>query len=156
VDEARLELTARVIEAAMHTTREDKIRALGRVLADGLRDGDVDEARLLAAALALLEGPHVAVLAHLNAHPAPPAELIRPGVESSTGWRPDLLAQQLPQVSGVITAVLAVLAGQGLIVDARGTTWEDWDGRSVWQIAPLGRRCLFLLNDVSDEQGRQQ
>ncbi len=143
----RVELLVRVIEAAARSTLEAKVTALGRVLADGLReDGDTDEALLLAAALAAIEGPHVAVLAHLDAHPGPPEELVRASVESSIGWRPDQVAQDLPQVAGVAEAVFAVLAGHGLIRDAGTPTLLDTIGPSTWRIAALGRRCLFLLD----------
>lgn len=145
--DARIELLARVIEGSARATLEAKIKAFGRLLADGLGDrGDIDEALLLASALVAIEAPHVAVLAHLDAYPGPPAELIRAGIDSSIGWRGDLLAKELPQVAGVIDAVLAVLAGQGLIRDLRGQTFEDLD-RDYWQVAPLGRRCLFLLDE---------
>jgi hypothetical protein len=52
-DDTRMELTARTLEAAMRTTLEAKVRALGKVLAAGL-DGraTVDEAQVLTAALA--------------------------------------------------------------------------------------------------------
>jgi len=68
-DDARLELTARVIEGAMRTTREEKIRALGRVLANSL-DGTatVDQSQILAAALDAIEAPHIQVLALLREH----------------------------------------------------------------------------------------
>lgn len=142
----RVELLARVIEGSARATLPAKIRAFGRVLAEGLSDdGDVDEALLLASALAAIEAPHVAVLQHLAAHPQTPPRLTRPGIESSMGWRADQLAQELPRVAEVTDALLAVLAGQGLIRDTRGTSYEDMD-RNYWQIAPLGRRCLFLLD----------
>src|SRR4051794_34708234 len=105
----RVELLARVIEGAARATMEAKVKAFGRVLAEGLRDdGDVDEALMLASALAAIEAPHVAVLAHLDAYPQRP-DSIRAGIESSMGWRSDHLAQQLPNLSGVIDAVVAVL-----------------------------------------------
>lgn len=62
-DDERMELTARVLEAAAQTTMPEKIHALAQVLADGLgEDGDVDEATVLALALRDLEGPHVHAL----------------------------------------------------------------------------------------------
>ncbi len=150
----RVELLARVIEAAARSTLEAKVTALGRVLADGLREeGDTDEALLLAAALAAIEGPHVGVLAHLHAHPQIPAELVRAGVESSIGWRPDQVAHELPQVGGVVEAVFAVLAGHGLIRDAGAINYPGTIGPSIWRIATLGRRCLFLLDTDREELG---
>jgi hypothetical protein len=142
----RVELLARVIEGAARSTLQTKVVAFGRVLAEGLRDdGDVDEALLLASALAAIEVPHIAVLQHLSHHPGPPPDLVRAGVESTTGWRADWLAKALPKLAGVMDAVLAVLRGHGLIRDGRGEAWGDMD-QDYWQIAPLGRRCLFLLD----------
>jgi hypothetical protein len=64
--EDRLELLARVIESSARSTFEEKIDALGRVLADGLQeDGDIAEALVLARALEVLDQPHVVVLDHL-------------------------------------------------------------------------------------------
>lgn len=66
-DDVRLELLARVLEAAGRTPLKEKIPALGLVLADGLREGgNVDEAFLLAAALDDLEAPHVRSVAHMT------------------------------------------------------------------------------------------
>lgn len=56
-DPARLELTMQVLEAAARTTYEDRIRALGRVLAQGLQDDVADEARFLIAAIGDVEAP---------------------------------------------------------------------------------------------------
>jgi len=59
----RLELLARVIESSARSTFEERIDALGRVLAEGLHEGgDVGEALVLARALEVLDEPHVVVL----------------------------------------------------------------------------------------------
>jgi hypothetical protein len=145
----RVELLARVVEGAARSTLEAKVKVFGRVLADGLRDdGDADQALLLASALAAIEAPHIVVLQHLDLHPEPTRDLVRAGVESTTGWRADWLAKALPEVAGVMDAVLAVLRGHGLIREARGITWDEME-RDYWQIAPLGRTCLFLLDVTS-------
>lgn len=61
----RSELAQRVLEAASRTaTLEEKIDALGGVLAHGMGDDAcLDEALLLVAALAECEKPHVRLLA---------------------------------------------------------------------------------------------
>jgi hypothetical protein len=146
----RVELLARVIEASARSTFEDKIRALGRVLAGGLQDdGDADEALILASALQVIEVSHVVVLQHLDESPLPPAEMLPDGEDMPSGWRADLLSQALPSVTGLIEGLVAVLGGQGLIRDARGKTFADLPGSAVWQITPLGQRCLFLLDPGS-------
>jgi hypothetical protein len=142
----RLELIARVIDAAARATLHEKIEALGRVLADGLNDDEhIDEALILASALAVLEAPHVAVLDRLDVQREPPAELIVAGRDSTLGWRNEHLRHVLPGLSTILENVLAVLSAQGLIVDLRGETWSTAQGGPTWKITPLGRRCLFLL-----------
>ncbi|MGY1593094.1 hypothetical protein ACI79D_14030 [Geodermatophilus sp. SYSU D00708] len=142
----RLELMARVIDAAARATLHEKIKALGHVLADGLNDDDhIDEALVLAAGLAVLEAPHVAVLDRLDVQPEPPAELIVARRDSTLGWRNEHLRHALPQLSTVLDGVIAVLTAQGLIADLRGQDWSTVQGGPTWKITPLGRRCLFLL-----------
>lgn len=62
--EEALSLTARVLAASANAVRaDDKIKALGKVLALGLdQDTRMDEALLLAAALEDMEAPHVRML----------------------------------------------------------------------------------------------
>jgi hypothetical protein len=43
-------------------------------------------------------------------------------------------------------ALLAVLSGQGLIRDATGTSYAATPGPATWIVAPLGERCLFMLD----------
>lgn len=141
----RVELLARVIEGAARSTIDEKVLALGRVLAQGLSDdGDADEALILAAALAVLEGPHVVVLQHLGTHPEPPRDYLRPGIDSTLGCEIHHLARALPGLADVLDGLIAVLAGQGLVRDVSGTT-TGTIGPRLWAITPLGRRCLFLL-----------
>ncbi len=70
-NDQRLELTMHVLEAAARTTRDDKLRALGRVLANGLMNDKVDEAGFLTAALTAMEAPHIQVL-RTNCSSSPP------------------------------------------------------------------------------------
>jgi hypothetical protein len=62
--EAQQLLAGLAIQAASQTTSHDKIRALGRALANGLVDDEavVDEQLLLVRALEDLEAPHIGVL----------------------------------------------------------------------------------------------
>lgn len=61
------QLFADALQAAAMTSNAQKIRALGRALANGLAEdaARVDEERLVVAGLAGLEEPHIRVLAHL-------------------------------------------------------------------------------------------
>jgi hypothetical protein len=144
----RVELLARVLEAAGRSTFEAKIRALGQVLRSGVSDeGDVGEAMVLAAALAVVEPPHVVLLQFLDEHRDPPEyEGSSPG-RPRPGWRIAELVEALPRLAAVVDALLAVLAGQGLVRNASGDTYEDLTVEH-WSISPLGSRCLFMLSDV--------
>ncbi len=141
--DARLELLARVLEAAARTPLEDKVRALGRVLAMGYED-DLDEiarAAVLAAALADIESPHVHVLALLRAEPTPDLDVSQSKTRS--GWNGVQLSERLSGSADVLPALLAVLLGHGLIVDAAHATW---DFIPHYALSPLGRKCLELLD----------
>lgn len=85
-DQGHAELLARVLQAsACAVTAQEKINALGRVLADGLQGPDkLDEALLLAAALNDLERPHVQVLSATAKSGAP---ITRRSGASSGGGR---------------------------------------------------------------------
>lgn len=152
-DDIRQELMARVLRAAARTPLEDKLPALARVLADGLRDdAKVDEALVLAGALDDLEAPHVQVLALIVDYATPPLrsrfvapmELERnPGVGIS-GWPSDQIAEHLPQVSLVLPALTQTLIRHGLIREPPAGSWPD-DGEARLSSTDLGERCLALL-----------
>jgi hypothetical protein len=150
----RVELLARVLEAAGRSSFEAKIQALGLVLRDGLSEGgDVGEAMVLAAGLAVVEPPHVVVLRYLHEHPQTPTyngqdpeseHRYRPG------WRVPELSEALPELAVVLDALLAVLGGQGLARSAPGESLGD-TGVTHWAVSPLGRRCLFLLDGIQQD-----
>lgn len=143
----RVELLARVLEASARTPLDEKVRALGKVLASGLADdGDTDEALLLAAALEDIEAPHIMVLNHLVKHPNTPAELQRPRQQSSRGWEATQLESQLPNLSGFLGGVLAVLAGKGLITEEYDAVLMGSGGPGRWIATALGERCVYLLD----------
>ncbi|MDK3258099.1 hypothetical protein [Blastococcus capsensis] len=158
-DDERVELLGRILEAAVRTPLEEKIRALGRVLGEGLsQDGDVSEAMVLATALADIEAPHVAVLQLLYEQPGPPAELLRAGIDRATGWEATAVAAALPNLGDVVDGLLAVLGGRGLLKDSGGVPYPGGVGPAVWVATDLGRRCLFLLaepDETSTESGER-
>ena len=151
-DDAKLELTARVIEAAMRTVREQKIEALGRILANGL-DGHatVDESQILAAALDAIEAPHIQVLALLRDNADSPADEVTPSNRVGLLTLPSgVIADRLPGHRAVVGAVIQVLAGHHLIEPVQGgLTYEQWGGPDRWAITDLGRACLGRLDDVA-------
>ncbi len=155
-DPVRLELLARVVEAAQRSTIPDKVEALGRVLASGLGlDDRVDEALVLAAALHDLEAPHVLVLAELHREPVStvPASYPAPG---RLGWTPEQLVARLPGTRIVLGALLQVLRSHGLIRDlneGENTTYADLEsGSPRYAATELGRYCLGLLGEASSDR----
>ncbi|WP_139228997.1 hypothetical protein [Blastococcus tunisiensis] len=143
----RLKLMARVIEASARSTVTEKIDALGRVLALGLSaNGDTAEALLLASGLAVLEAPHIEVLGYLAEHPLPTGDFIPDTHPGTPGWQVGILGEAIPALGNVMDALLAVLSGQGLIRDATGTSYAATPGPATWVVAPLGERCLLMLD----------
>jgi hypothetical protein len=63
----RVELLAAALLAASHTFNQQKVRALATAVANGLGDDDarVDQERLIVAALADLEAPHIKLLDYM-------------------------------------------------------------------------------------------
>jgi hypothetical protein len=150
-DDVRLELTARVIEAAMRTTREQKINALARVLANGL-DGQatVDQAQILTAALDAIEAPHIQVPAELRDYADSNEGQVTPDNRVNLLTLPrGAFADRLPGHAAVRGAVIQVLAGHHLIEPAGGgLTYEQWGGPDRWAITDLGRALLARLDEV--------
>ncbi|WP_100500942.1 hypothetical protein [Geodermatophilus chilensis] len=151
-DDARLELTARTLEAAMRTTLEAKVRALGRVLAAGL-DGQatVDQAQILSTALADLEASHVQVLDELRRRADANAEAEpAKGTELLSMSRDDVL-ERLPGHRDVLDSVMQVLEGQYLVVPVSlGMSFGSWGGPGRWAVTDLGRACLNRLAEAAE------
>ncbi|MFD5827842.1 hypothetical protein [Lentzea sp. NPDC060358] len=145
----RLELLARVLEAAARTPVEKKITALAQVLAEGLRDGgSVDEALVIAAALTDVEAPHVFVLHHLAVQPLPPEDQWeQTGGVTPRGWNRAQLKKAVPEVSPILDGLLAVLEGHGLVRTQADSTYDGLLALTQYAITPLGRRCLFLFGE---------
>lgn len=167
-DPQRLELLARVLEAAGRTTVEEKIPALGRVLAAGLSNGgNVEEARLLANALDVIEAPHVQLLAAIHGQPPHPAQ---PDWLVNTGKSPHGILEKLPGHRPMFEPLVHMLEGQGLVKnigEAGGQVPNPDDARfghdgvstqsgrrsaePRWQVTVLGKRCLQLLGHLRGE-----
>jgi hypothetical protein len=98
-DGVRFDLLVEVIEAAVHTPLQAKIEALAEVLVEGLQtDGAAHKGRILAAALADIEVPHIAVLGFLRDKPLPPENLRKPDHPEPRGWEAPQIGQALPQL----------------------------------------------------------
>jgi hypothetical protein len=152
--DARIELLARVLEAAARTPLEEKVTALARVLAEGLGEGgSVHEALVLAAALADIEVIHVFLLHHLAVNPLPPEQLRRQSGETQRGWDRAQIVAVLPELESILDGLLAVVESHGLVRSQADSTWGGIAAMSQVAVTPLGRRCLFLLGeDVPEPQ----
>lgn len=143
-DPARTELFRRVVQAAGRSTLEAKIPALGRVLAQGLPDGDtVDLALVIADGLTTIEAPHLQVLHVLEGK----AEMLNPdGTLTSLGpgWPNGALQVKLPGHIVVLPALLSTLERHGLVLDLG----KSDTGGIHWTISTLGRLCLDLLREA--------
>ena len=115
------QLLADTLFAAARTVNENKIRALARALANGLRDDEArpDEQQLIVAALAEVEAPHIKVLTRLG----PERSLSRTqatGLSSriapTRGLRPSSIAAQCNLSAASTRAVLSVLQRAGMAV----------------------------------------
>ena len=145
--DCRLELFTRVVQAAAHSNLEEKIAALGLVLAQGLsEDGDFDEAFALAGALADIEAPHILVLEKIDKTPVPPVEVRRSAEVQPIGWESTEIAEAVPEVASVVDNVVAALSRHGLTRDRGRANFPSTVGPAIWSITDLGRRCLFLID----------
>jgi len=156
-DQPTLSLAAEAVEAGMRTAVPEKIVALGRVLAQAaLDDAKVDAERLVVAALAALEAPHIRLL-HLLAE-APPVRIMQGHEARSLGWRGDEIADRLPGLAEVLDPLVATLTGTALIenvgtVTAPGTITappSSHQTQPLWTATHCGRLCLQRLNDDKD------
>ncbi|MCX5130872.1 hypothetical protein OOK06_02010 [Streptomyces sp. NBC_00340] len=149
-----LALLAETVQAAMETPLEAKIYALGRCLAGGVQDDTrVDAERLRVRGLARIETQEVKLMAVLNEEaPLRPADPERGIPENGRwlGWPRTAILEQLPGLTGVLDASIALLVAEGLAIDAGvGTFGGGGPGREQWILTDFGKDCLQLLQDVA-------
>lgn len=151
-DPDRLELLARILEAAGRTALDAKIPALGRVLAAGLDPHtQVDEALKLAASLDDLEAPDVQVLHLLHRETVGPLLLAQQvgrelGAAGGVGWTVSDLHSRLPGYRLLIPTILRTLDRHALIADADRGIFFDKENPDRWTVTDFGRHCLELLS----------
>lgn len=127
------ELVNRAVENAARTTWQEKLDALARVIAAAVEGDDtiVSTSLLLEATLSRLERPHALALRHIAT--GGPSTRIE-------------LAQRWPGSTEVVEAILAVLAGEGLIRNIAASTYEGLEGQEKWVLSELGEELLLLLD----------
>jgi len=120
------QLLAEALFAAARTVNEQKVRALARALANGLRDDEArpDEEQLVVAALGEVEAPHIKVLTHLGperARTRTQATALRSRTTTVRGRRPASLAEECRLSQATVRAVLSVLERAGMAVADDGS-----------------------------------
>lgn len=136
-------LLARIIMASGSTAIKDKLVALGRVLGRTVEDhAKIDEAICLVTALHEMENPHIMVLKRL-AQPPPVGPTQSP--DQKTGWTRAELADGIPGMDLVITAVQGVLIRSGLAIDVTPGATLGSDQYWQYSVSELGKICLELL-----------
>lgn len=136
-DPARLELLARVLESAGRTALDEKVDALGRILAMGLgsEGAALDHAFLIAAALDELEEPHLRFLRFFER------------ASKGAGVEPDLLFD--------VWQVMADFGSSGPMLDLQESVNQTLVRHGLAagrEPTELGRALLRILaNDTADE-----
>lgn len=177
-DPERLQLAGMAVAAGAQTVLDDKIQALGRALATGVLAEDqavIDDQRLIVAALASMEAPHVRIL-RVIAEEWPPR---MPRWSDQPRWMPADVAEALgdAQDPGTIAAILTALEGAHLIQreDVTKKTFDAYSkarGRAIaggssssasfrvptaaWSVTDFGRRVLELLRDIGVEEADEE
>jgi hypothetical protein len=164
-------LTVQALNAAAATTLQEKVIALGSVLAHGLSTNDpaeIDTSSMIVAAIADLEVPHIRVLAQVGVDEYPHlASEDDPWANASIRWREYnryTLESDFPAYRVVLDAVLAVLERHGLFVKvlpdlskafdqfqrqplSGGRFGRVTDTETRWRITPLGVSVLRYIED---------
>ena len=121
-----------------------------------LDDARVDAERLVVAALAALEAPHIRLL-HLLAE-APPVKIMQGHEVRSLGWSREEIADRLPGLAEVLDPLVVALTGTALIenggtVAGPGTITalpSSHETQRLWTATHFGRLCLQRLSDAKD------
>lgn len=114
-------LLGEAIQTAARTVNDQKIQALARALANGIRDdaARADDEALVIAALAEIEAPHIKVLVHLGperSRTRTPGTNLRGRTPPSRGSDTRRLAEDCQMDVPAVRAVLSVLQRAGLAV----------------------------------------
>jgi hypothetical protein len=141
-------LAQKILWAASTSGNEDKLRTLGQLLGGTVKDrGDrLDEAQVLAAALADLEAPHVAVLDVLTG----PVPAHKSGIKNADGfsfdtswWQADQVQADTPMDPEFVAACLNTLTRHGL-----ATTVPGLDGIASFSLTKLGRALAEVMHQA--------
>lgn len=136
-----LPLTLEAFEASGRTLDERKIDALARVWAEGLSDkSKVDDNLLMVRSLAMLEAPHLQVLA------------ILPLETEGEGLSPNKIGEELPRIGIPLLAVLGQLELAGFVAQGMGF----WNGSHSYALSPWGVRAKEYLDSLPESGTTEQ
>ena len=149
-------LLATALQAAADSVLEEKIVALGKVLADGLRGDDalVDTTTLLASAFGDIEAPHIRVLDFLAGDVTPVVPVGPPRAVSLVDF---LEANPGYRIS--ISAIVATLERHGIIrtegEPLKNLAWRAGHMHSTqlphrYRVMPFGHDLLERLREAID------
>ena len=155
-------LLATALQAAADSALEEKIVALGKVLADGLRGDDalVDTTTMLASAFGDIERQHVRVLDYLAGEASPMGLSVGPRLRGA----PVALVEFLEANSGYrtsISAIVATLERHGVVrtegepLKKKDLVWSTSHVGSIqlqyrYRITPFGDELLGRLREAGE------
>lgn len=168
-DPHRAQLLSAAARAAANTALESKLRVLGRLLVDGLLDEDqanVDEARLLTAAIEDIERLHLRVLERLTKnHSETVSNQQRAAADSASApgyvnpnaphaWPFTRLADELGVSHSALELVIGTLSRTGLIVGTADRVGTAPTPEMQWSLTDPGRAVLQLFREAGESAAR--
>lgn len=159
-------LLATALQAAADSVLEEKIVALGKVLADGLRGDDalVDTTTMLASAFGDLERQHIRVLDYLAGEASPQGLPVPPGLPGAPGAVALIeFLEEHPGYRTSISAIVATLERHGIIrtegepLNEKRLVWSNNHVGSLqllhpYRITPFGYELLGRLREVGEAE----
>jgi hypothetical protein len=147
-DEFTLKLAGDAIDAAMRSALDAKIIALGRALATGVMSSDESVAgfeQRVVQALSRVELPEARVLQVISRDYPKKSSFL--GLE--IGWTEESIRQRLPPSYALLVApALAVLAGEGLILDRNIGSMNAIAPSGQFRLTDFGGQVLNRLLDA--------
>jgi hypothetical protein len=162
-DPHRLNLLSQALSAAAATALESKLKVLGRLLVQGLLNDDqaqIDEARLLTAAIEEIERPHLRILnyiekpydqnhrdderANADADLPPEAEI------PPDAWTLDRLRQELRSNRSVVQVIIGTLSGRTLIRNYADTYGPPLPEVMQWTLTDPGKAVLQIFREAGE------
>jgi hypothetical protein len=137
-----LNATVAAIEASMRTSLDAKIKAMAKLVSEGVAEATDDDKLssiyLKIQALSRIEEEHLKLLIMISQR--------IPGVAEELGWKEDRIITRLPQYETTLPALTATLSSAGLIYN-NGIGRMSYD-QPTWKLTTLGESCLEMLKQA--------